>query len=152
MAICRRPFLCVCVFLAVVSLTLPPGGEASPSRDGVMTKLAPELQALYEAYRVARESGRPVVSPDPAIPIVEDRVIVDAVASGDAGELKRRLVDLGMREAVTAGRIVSGQLPIAAIPAMAALAELRFARAAMSATQRSKSSCVRSERSPLAVK
>jgi hypothetical protein len=117
-----------------------------------MTKLAPELQALYEAYRVARESGRPVVSPDPAIPIVEDRVIVDAVASGDVGALRRKLVDIGMREAATAGRIVSGQLPIAAIPAMAALPELRFARAAMSATQRSTSSCVGDERSPLAVK
>jgi hypothetical protein len=134
MGICRRPFLVV-VFLAI-SLPLPVGAEAAPANDGVGAKLAPELRALYEAYRVARESGRPVISPDPAIPIVEDRVLVDAVASGDVGDLRRSLVDLGMQEAVTAGRIVSGQLPIAAIPAMAALAELRFARAAISTTRR----------------
>jgi hypothetical protein len=112
------------------------GVGAAPAHDRVGAKLAPELRALYEAYRVARDSGRPVISPDPAIPIVEDRVLIDAVASGDVGDLRRSLVDLGMREAVTAGRIVSGQLPIAAIPAMAALAELRFARAAMSTTRR----------------
>jgi hypothetical protein len=39
-----------------------------------------------------------------------------------------------MQGAVSAGRIVSGQLPISQIPAMAALPELRYARAAMSTT------------------
>lgn len=151
MGICPRPLHCVCVLLAL-SLTLAMGAGAAPASDDVMAKLAPELRALYEAYQVARESGRPVVSPDPAIPIVEDRVIVDAVASGDVGELRRHLVELGMREAVTAGRIVSGQLPIAAIAAMASLAELRFARAAVSAPRGPKSGCARNERSPTAVR
>jgi hypothetical protein len=125
--------------LVALSLILATGGQAGPVDDGVTTKLGPELWALYEAYQVARERGRPLVSPDPAIRIVGDRVIVDAVASGDVGELQRHLVGLGMREPVTAGRIVSGQLPIAAIPEMAALAELRFARAAMLATRTPKS-------------
>jgi hypothetical protein len=66
--------------------------------------------------------------------VVEDRVIVDAVASGDVEELKNTLLALGLQGAVTAGRIVSGQLPIAQVVAMAALPELRFARAAMSMT------------------
>jgi len=135
MGVCRRPLRFWRVLL-VLSLTPLMGVGAAPAHDRVGAKLAPELRALYEAYRVARDSGRPVMSPDPAIPIVEDRVLIDAVASGDVGDLRRSLVDLGMREAVTAGRIVSGQLPIAAIPAMAALAELRFARAAISTTRR----------------
>lgn len=60
-------------------------------------------------------------------------MIVDAVAAGDVVDLRRALVALGMRQTATAGRIVSGQLPIAAIPAMAALPSLRFARAAVTA-------------------
>jgi hypothetical protein len=69
------------------------------------------------------------------IRVVEDRVIVDAVASGGIDDLRDRLVALGMVGATTAGRIVSGQLPIAQIAAMAALPELRYARAAMSTTR-----------------
>jgi hypothetical protein len=135
MGIGRRRLRFVCLLVAL-SLVLPMSAGAALAHDDARAKLGPELRALYAAYREARESGRAVVSPDPAMPIVEDRVLIDAVAAGDVGELRRSLVDLGMREAVTAGRIVSGQLPIAAIPAIAALAELRFARAARSTTQR----------------
>jgi hypothetical protein len=135
MGLVRRQLRSVCLLLALL-LVLPMSAVDALAHDGALAKLGPELRALYEAYRVARESGRAVVSPDPAMPVVEDRVLIDAVAAGDVGELKRSLVDLGMREAVTAGRIVSGQLPIVAIPAMAALAQLRFARAARSTTQR----------------
>ena len=81
---------------------------------------------------MAQEQGRPLHVTDPTIQVVEDRVVVDAVASGDVGALRDRLLALGMRSAATAGRIVSGQLPIGQIAAMAALPELRFARAAMS--------------------
>jgi hypothetical protein len=115
-------------------LTLVPGVAAAPASDGALAKVGPELRALYEAYRAAQQSGRPLVLPDHTIPIVGDRVIVDAVASDSVAELKLSLVALGMQEAVTAGRIVSGQLPIAQIPAMAALPSLTFARAARSTT------------------
>lgn len=71
--------------------------------------------------------------PNPRMRVVEDRVLIDAVAANDVNDLKAHLVALGMRNAEVAGRIVSGQLPIAAIPAMAALSSLTFARAAMTA-------------------
>jgi hypothetical protein len=61
--------------------------------------------------------------------VIDDRVLVDAVASDDVNALKADLVSLGMQQAVAFGRIVSGQLPISAIPAMAALPSLNFARA-----------------------
>jgi hypothetical protein len=67
---------------------------------------------------------------------IDDRVVVDAVASGDVNALKADLVSLGMQQAVAFGRIVSGQLPISAIPAMAALPSLNFARAAAASMQR----------------
>ena len=125
------------IFFCMVALALSPapgpGAEASTGAERDWAKVAPELRALYTASRAASESGRPLVTPDPAIRIVEDRVIVDAVAAGDVEDLRRGLVALGMRQTATAGRIVSGQLPIAAIPAMAALPSLRFARAAVTA-------------------
>ena len=109
------------------------GVAASGPDDRAWGKVGPELRALYAESQAARESGRPLRPSDPGIRLVEDRVIVDAVASVSVNELRRDLVALGMREAATAGRIVSGQLPVAALPAVAALPSLRFVRAAMTA-------------------
>jgi len=120
--------LLVVTMLALDVRVVPASGDA-------LAKVGPELQALYQAYLAGRRSGQPLVVPNPLIRVVEDRVIVDAVASDGVDELKASLVALDMEQAVSAGRIVSGQLPIAKIPAMAALPSLRFARAAMSTTR-----------------
>jgi len=58
-------------------------------------------------------------------------VVVDAIASGNVDALKSDLMSLGMDNAVAFGRIVSGHLPIWAIPAAAALASLQFAQPAV---------------------
>jgi hypothetical protein len=47
--------------------------------------------------------------------LVNDRVLVDAGASGDANVLKSDLESLGMCGAVAFGRIVSGQLPVSVL-------------------------------------
>jgi len=117
--------------LLVSLFALHPAG-AAPDGAEALAKVGPELRALYGSYRMAQEQGRPLHVTDPMIQIVEDRVVVDAVASGDVGALRDRLLALGMRSAATAGRIVSGELPIDQIAAMAALPELRFARNAIS--------------------
>ena len=105
-----------------------------PSADGQLAKVGPELRALYEAYRQGRATGT-ALRLNPNLRVVDDRVVVDAVAADRVEEPLADLVALGMRGAVSAGRIVSGQLPIENIPAMAALPSLQFARAAISATQ-----------------
>ena len=137
-ALTRQPSLSTCLTLFllvfVTSPTLARALEAASAGDGALAKIGQELQALYQAYRMTQARGQPLILTDPTIRLVEDRVIVDAVASDGVEALKVRLVALGMQGAVTAGRIVSGQLPIAQIAAMAALPELRFARAAMSTT------------------
>jgi hypothetical protein len=133
MTICRALLQFLCVALLVL-LTPVPGVVAAPDSDGALAKVGPELRALYEAHRAARESGRPLVLSDPTIRVVEDRVVIDAVAAGSVEDLKVHLLVLGLRQVATAGRIVSGQLPIDQIPAMAALPSLRFARAARSTT------------------
>ena len=99
-----------------------------------MAKISPELRALYDAYLAAQRGGGPFSPNDPLIRIVDDRVIVDAVASGDVIALEADLRALGMQGTVSAGRIVSGQLPISAIGALTGLPSLRFVRAATSIT------------------
>jgi hypothetical protein len=100
-------------------------------------KIGPELSSLYKQYSatLASDPGAPFRSTNPLVHIIEDRVVIDAVASGDVDTLKADLVSLGMEQAATFGRIVSGQLPIAAIPALARLASLNFARPASAITQ-----------------
>ncbi len=66
--------------------------------------------------------------------IIDGRVVIDAVASADVSALQADLEALGMHGAVAAGRIVSGQLPIFAIDALAALASLQFVRPAYAST------------------
>jgi hypothetical protein len=109
-------------------------GTAAPDKDGPMEKISPELLALYDAYRAAQRRGIPFAASDPLVRTVNDRVIVDAVASGDVAALETDLRALGMRDTVSAGRIVSGQLPISAIPPLAGLQSLKFVRAAASVT------------------
>jgi hypothetical protein len=126
---CRLPALLVACFLITAG-----AGTAAPDKDGPMEKISPELLALYDDYRAAQRRGTPFAASDPLIRIVDDRVIVDAVASGNVVALETDLRALGMRETVSAGRIVSGQLPISAIAALANLRSLRFVRAAAAVT------------------
>jgi hypothetical protein len=109
--------------------------SAAPAAGDQMAKVSPELKALYQAYLATQGTGAPLVPPNPRVRVVEDRVVIDAVASGSVGDLQAQLVALGLQKAAHAGRIVSGQLPISAIAAMAALPDLAFARAAMSMTR-----------------
>jgi Subtilase family/FG-GAP-like repeat len=129
----------VFVFASVPILTLLTANfaKAQTSKDGPMGKLTYSLVRLHEQHS-ARQSPRnsaPFSSNDPLVTLVNDSVVVDAVASRDVNILKSDLVALGMQQAVAFGRIVSGQLPLSAIPAAAGLASLRFAQSAAAMTQ-----------------
>jgi subtilisin family serine protease len=65
--------------------------------------------------------------------VVNERVVIDAVADADVLALKAALSALGMQNVAVFGRVISGQLPISAIPALDAIASLRFAQPAVSA-------------------
>jgi hypothetical protein len=92
----------------------------------VSAKLDANLAALHAAYVACRQQQ---TSCPP------NEVVIDAVASGDAGALRIDLTALGMRQIAVAGRIVSGWLPVPAIPCLAGLATLQFARQALSGTR-----------------
>jgi hypothetical protein len=122
------------VLLVACSVLATGTGHAALDKGGAMEKISPELLALYDAYLAAQRRGIPFTVNDPLVRVIDDRVIVDAVASGSGAALETDLRAMGMRETVSAGRIVSGQLPIASIAGLASLQSLRFVRAAASAT------------------
>ena len=92
-----------------------------------MGKLTHSLVLLHEQYvaQLRQRSAAPFSSNDSLITLVNDRVVVDAVASSDVNVLKSDLVSFGMQQAVAVGRVFSDQLPISAIPIAAGLASLR---------------------------
>ena len=106
---------------------------AQDAKKEPMAKLAHSLVTLHEQYStyLTQRSAVPFSSSDPLVKLIDNRVVVDAVASGDVNSLKADLESLGMQHAVAFGRFVSGQLPISAIPAAARLTSLRFARSAV---------------------
>jgi hypothetical protein len=120
--------------LSVVSLAscTPTSAQTGEGKTRTLSKIALELAALYDEYSSTLASHKAGVfrSANPLVRVIEDRVVIDAVASGDANVLKSDLEALGMQQAVGFGRIVSGQLPILAIPSMATLPSLNSARAA----------------------
>jgi len=126
--------------ILVIVILLPCLGssaaQAQAKRTGPMAKLTHSLVTLHDRYttHLAQRSAASFRSADPLVSQVADRVVIDAVASDDVDSLKADLVSLGMRNAVSFGRVVSGQLPIAAIPAAAGLASLGFAQAAAAIT------------------
>ena len=132
-----RPWLIFALFVVSSASCTPTSAQTTEAEVGGMSKVAPELAALYNEYSSYLASHKAGVfrSNDPLVRVIDDRVVVDAVASGDVNALKSDLMSLGMQQAVAFGRIVSGQLPISAIPAMAALPSLNFARAASALLQ-----------------
>ena len=101
---------------------------AGPMKPPGPSKVSQMLPALHAAYSEARQSGTTFRSNDPYLRIADDRVVIDATAAGDAQALKADLEALGMRHAVAFGRVVSGELPIAAIPTLNGLDSLAFVR------------------------
>jgi hypothetical protein len=118
--------------------------RAAPLKGERASKLAPELIALHEEYslHVASKSETPFRSANTLLQIVEGRVVIDAVAAGEASALQADLVALGVQNSATFGRMVSGQLPISSIPKLARLSSLNFARPAVGLTQKSRSRTV----------
>jgi hypothetical protein len=108
-------------------------GQTVNGKAGEMHKIGPELKTLYEEYST-HLAAHETTSFQPSSQLVrvnDGRVVIDAVSTGDVNALKSDLESLGMQRAVAFGRIVSGELPIASIPAMEILASLNYAKAAL---------------------
>jgi hypothetical protein len=106
-------------------------------RDVGWRRVGPELTALHEDYQDYLESNAPVpFRPEhPAVRVIDDRVIIDAVADSDADELVAALKALGAVHVSRFKRMVSARFPLAAIPQLANVTSLRFAQPAMAMTR-----------------
>jgi hypothetical protein len=119
----------------VIGLIVLVGCDAAFAGPKGSGKINPALTALYaeHALHAAQQSGRPFASRNPLARVVNQRVVIDAVADADVLALEAALSALGMQNVAVFGRVISGQLPISAIPALDAIASLRFAQPAISA-------------------
>ena len=107
-------------------------GPDLEGKDGPMAKVGFDLALLYHEWQAFQQHGEEgAFSPSASsLPVRSGHVTVDAIAAQDAAALQQALVALGLKDAAQAGRVVSGRLPIAAIPDAAQLASLRSMRPA----------------------
>ena len=105
------------IVIALLVLVECDAAFAGPKGSG---KINPALAALYaeHAGHAAQQSGVPFASSNPLARVVNERVVIDAVADADVLALQAALSALGMQNVAVFGRVISGQLPISAIPAL----------------------------------
>jgi hypothetical protein len=116
------------------------GIGTSPSK-AAMAKMGADLLALHAEHQAylkqtsAQGAAAPAFQSSNTIaPITGGSVVIDAAASGDPEALAADLRALGADKVTVFGRMVSGRLPITAIPALKDLASLQFARPAYATT------------------
>jgi hypothetical protein len=116
------------------------GIGTSPSK-AAKAKVSQDLLALYAEYQAHLKdtSGQGAAAPafkssNAIAPVAGGSVVIDGTASGDPEALAADLRALGAENVTVFGRMVSGGLPITAIPALQDLSSLQFARPAYATT------------------
>jgi len=110
------------------------GIGTSPSK-AATAKAGQDLLALHTEYQahLGEARGQGFRSSNTVAPVSGGSVVIDAAASGDPEALATDLRALGANNVTVFGRMVSGLLPITAIPALKDLSSLQFARPAYAA-------------------
>jgi hypothetical protein len=131
----------LCLVLAILFFSKGCGATGAHYAEDPLqtsTKMSDDLKQLFYDYtdHAASRASEAFRSINPVIRVIDQRVVIDAVAAGSTEVLKADLESLGLRQSIAFGRIVSGELPITAIPAMAELPSLNFARAATALPQK----------------
>ena len=96
-------------------------------QSGKLSYILTELQQSYGAHLTTAPGGV-FVSPVPGLDIVDDKVVIDVLAAGDPALLASDLAALGMTGIGAAGRMVSGEFPVAALSLLGRLDTVRAAR------------------------
>lgn len=84
----------------------------------------------YQAHR-RRFPGTPFRPSNPLLRFARGRILVDAVASGDAWDLQEDLRGYGLRKVERFGQVVSGWLPLGAVKKALQLESVRFISASL---------------------
>jgi subtilisin family serine protease len=101
-------------------------------------KLSPDLKKLYDTYsaprnKVAESTQKPSPVPGNTGPFMEvrgDKVVVDITVKEDAIQTQAELKKIGVRVTATYGHVISGLVPIGALPQLENISAVRFVRAA----------------------
>lgn len=116
-------------------------GPDLEGKDGPLARVGFDLTLLYHEWQTYRqEAADGAFDPSASsMPVRAGYVTVDATAVQEADALQDDLEDLGLEDAARSGRVVSGYLPIAAIPDAAQLVRLQSMRPARAVTHRTPS-------------
>ena len=109
-------------------------GDDGQGKDGPFAKIGTQLATLYRSFEAHQQAkaGQPFRPRYYAQSVTAaNRVAVDAIAMDRPARLRTQLERLGLQQAAVAGRVVSGYLPIAALPDVAQLPSLRSAQVAV---------------------
>jgi len=110
-------------------------GPDREGKDGPLAKAGFDLTLLHYEWVHYREQGaEEAFVPSGSLPVHGERVTIDATAAQRPLALRDSLEALGLTGSAQAGPVVSGRLPIAAIPQAARLATLRAMRPARART------------------
>ncbi|HEY4209369.1 MAG TPA: S8 family serine peptidase [Puia sp.] len=111
-----------------------PGGTA-PAK--LPTRLSPELKALSNNFgpnaKIAQSNQKPTVPTDALnsfLQIKGDKIVVDVTASGDLQTTRAELIKMGFQVKASFGRIISGLIPLSALPQLESAASIRWVKPA----------------------
>lgn len=101
-------------------------GSDLQGKDGPLAKAGLDLLLLYHTYQAKGTDGiQAFAQSDAGMRIQNGHVTIDAIAADEPEALQADLETLGLTNAASAGRMVSGRVPIEKIPELAALSTLR---------------------------
>jgi subtilisin family serine protease len=118
------------------------GGVAAPQADlqKSPTKLSPDLKKLYDSYAAPKSKIAESTKPsNPAanttdfsryMQIRGNSVVIDVTISDDLPSAKAELQKIGVTITAVYGRVISGTIPITALPQLEAASSIRWARPA----------------------
>lgn len=104
------------------------------AKKGPMSRIGLDLALVHEEYRdYEKRGGKAFLKHDfksrlKLARIKNNLISIDAIASGNWGELWDELANLGMRDMAVSGRIISGRIPVNQLPALAQSGRLQLAR------------------------
>ena len=120
--------------LALVSCKEELAAAGSHKKTEVIDQSLIVLVEEYDAYLADGASLSDFQSSITGLMVVEDRVIIDAVARNHGAELKRQMEELGGIHCSSYELLVSCHFPITNIEKLEGLQGLRFVRPAMATT------------------
>ena len=113
----------------------PSPNETAPPK--IPSRLSPELKKLSENYgpnaRIAQSTQKPAVPADALssfFQIKGGKIVVDVTATGDLQTTLAELIKLGFQVKASYGKVISGLIPLSALPQLESATAIRWVKPA----------------------